>query len=247
MVLYFSGTGNSRFIARKIAERLDETLVNLNGRIKRCDFSPISEKERLIFVSPTYAWRIPRVMEDWIRRVPFTGGKDCWFVMDCGSEIGNADQYLRRLCAQKGLRYHGVAQVVMPENYVAMFPVPDQDEARQIIEKAQPAIERTIQFLSDGRDFPRPRRNGYDRLMSCIANPLFYRFAVKARAFRVDGRCTGCGQCARLCPLNNIQLSNGRPLWGSHCTHCMACICLCPAQAVEYGQKSVGKPRYHCD
>lgn len=247
MVLYFSGTGNSRFIARKIAERLDETLVNLNDRIKRQDFSPIVEKERLIFVSPTYAWRIPRVMEDWIRRVPFTGGKDCWFVMDCGSEIGNADKYLRRLCAQKGLRYHGVAQVVMPENYVAMFPVPDQAQARQIIEKAQPAIEQVIQRLSAGQDFPRPRRNGYDRLMSSIANPLFYRFAVKAKAFRADSRCTGCGQCARLCPLNNIQLQNGKPVWGSHCTHCMACICLCPSQAVEYGQKSVGKPRYHCD
>ena len=42
----------------------------------------------------------------------------------------------------------------------------------------------------------------------------------------------------------NITLKNKKPVWGKHCTHCMACICYCPAEAIEYGRKSVGKPRY---
>ena len=46
-------------------------------------------------------------------------------------------------------------------------------------------------------------------------------------------------------PLNNIRLENGKPVWGKHCTHCMACICYCPKEAIEYGKKSKGKPRYH--
>ena len=47
------------------------------------------------------------------------------------------------------------------------------------------------------------------------------------------------------CPLNNIRLENGKPVWGKNCTHCMACICYCPKEAIEYGKKSKGKPRYH--
>lgn len=57
--------------------------------------------------------------------------------------------------------------------------------------------------------------------------------------------CIGCGKCVQLCPLNNIRLDKDKPVWGSNCTHCMACICYCPKEAIEYGKRSVGKPRYH--
>lgn len=78
-------------------------------------------------------------------------------------------------------------------------------------------------------------------------NPAFYRFFVKADAFRVTDACTGCGRCVELCPLNNVHLKNGKPVWGKNCTHCMACICYCPKEAIEYGKKSKGKPRYHVE
>ena len=42
-----------------------------------------------------------------------------------------------------------------------------------------------------------------------------------------------------------VDLDNDKPVWESHCTHCMACICYCPKEAIEYGKKSIGKPRYH--
>ena len=81
--------------------------------------------------------------------------------------------------------------------------------------------------------------------MSGPVNPVFYRFFVKAEAFRATDACIGCGRCVELCPLNNVHLKNGKPVWGKNCTHCMACICYCPKEAIEYGEKSKGKPRYH--
>ena len=78
-----------------------------------------------------------------------------------------------------------------------------------------------------------------------LVNPLFYTFYVKANAFAAGDACTGCGRCAVRCPMNNITLRGGRPVWGKACTHCMACICYCPTSAIEYGKKSLGKPRYH--
>lgn len=245
MVLYFSGTGNSRYAAQRIAAALGDELLSMNDRIKAEDTSPVKTDERLVIVTPTYAWRIPRLVESWLCRTEFPGARQAWFVMTCGGEIGNAAKYNHAICREKQLAYMGTAQIVMPENYIAMFNAPQAEEALQIIARAEPDIVRTISAIAASQAFPPPRHNLYDRFMSGPVNPIFYSFFVKAKAFTAGDACTGCGQCVRLCPTNNITLQNGRPVWGGDCTHCMACICHCPAEAIEYGKKSIGKPRYH--
>ena len=245
MVFYFTGTGNSGYAARRIADGLGEPLLCLNDRIKAGDTAPVETGERLVIVTPTYAWRIPRIVEDWLLHTELTGAKRVWFVMTCGSEIGDADRYNHRLCQEKDLACMGTAQIVMPENYIAMFNAPQTEEARQIVARAEPDIDNVIAAVRDDRAFPPSRRRLYDRFMSGPVNPIFYSCFVKANAFTVGNACTGCGQCVRRCPLNNITLQTGKPVWGQDCTHCMACICYCPAEAIEYGKKSLGKPRYH--
>ena len=245
MILYFTGTGNSWYIAERIAVALDDELLSINDRIKAGDTSPVTSDERLIIVTPTYAWRIPRIVRDHLAETGFPCGAQAWFVMTCGSEIGNADKYNRALCREKQITYMGTAQVVMPENYIAMFNAPQAEEARQIVAKAEPDIDRVISAIAANQAFTPPRNNLYERFMSGPVNPIFYSFFVKANAFTAGNTCTSCGQCARLCPMNNITIQNGKPVWGSDCTHCMACICRCPAKAIEYGKKSQGKPRYH--
>ena len=133
MILYFSGTGNSKYVAKRIADALGDEIVNLNDRIKASDTSLVETGERVIIVTPTYAWRIPRVVCDWLRKTELRGAKRSWFVMTCGSEIGNADKYNRELCAEKAISCMGTAQIVMPENYIAMFSAPHADKARQIL------------------------------------------------------------------------------------------------------------------
>ena len=130
MILYFSGTGNSEYVAKHIADALGDEILNLNDRIKASDTLSVETDERLIVVTPTYAWRIPRVMRDWLRKTELRGAKQVWFVMTCGSEIGNADKYNRELCAEKAISCMGTAQIVMPENYIAMFSAPQADKAR---------------------------------------------------------------------------------------------------------------------
>ena len=245
MILYFSGTGNSKYVAQRIADTLGHELVNLNDRIKDSNTSPVETGERLIVVTPTYAWRIPRVVREWLLKTELRGAKQAWFVMTCGSEIGNADKYNREICVEKGLACMGTAQIVMPENYIAMFSAPQADKARQIVAKAEPDIDRAIAAIQSNQPFAPTRNNLYDRFMSGPVNPVFYKFFVKADAFTVSDACIGCGQCAKRCPMNNVTLNDGTPVWGGNCTHCMACICYCPVSAIEYGKKSVGQPRYH--
>ena len=245
MVLYFTGTGNSRHIAERIAHALGDELVSLNDRIKAGDITPLAVNDRLVLVAPTYAWRIPRIVRDHLLQTELRGARETWFVMDCGGEIGNAAKYNRALCREKGLTYMGTAQIVMPENFIAMFNAPEIEEARQIVAKAEPFIDRAIAAIKAGQMFAPPRKNLYDRITSGAVNPVFYPLFVKAKSFTASGVCIGCGKCEALCPLNNITLQNARPVWGSNCTQCMACICYCPAKAIEYGKKSAGKPRYH--
>ena len=245
MILYFSGTGNSKYVAKRIADALDDEILNLNDRIKASDTLSVETGERVIIVTPTYAWRIPRVVCDWLRKTELRGAKQVWFVMTCGSEIGNADKYNRELCAEKPISCMGTAQIVMPENYIAMFSAPQADKARQIVAQAEPSIDRAIAAIQRNQPFAPTRNNLYDRFMSGPVNPIFYKFCVKADAFTVSDTCIGCGQCAKRCPMNNVTLKDGKPVWGKNCTHCMACICYCPKEAIEYGKKSVGQPRYH--
>ncbi|MGN0714279.1 MAG: EFR1 family ferrodoxin, partial [Anaerovoracaceae bacterium] len=79
---------------------------------------------------------------------------------------------------------------------------------------------------------------------STVLNPIMYAMMISAKGFKVTDKCTGCGQCESRCPLNNVKLTDGKPIWGKDCTHCMACIAGCPAEAIEYGKKTQGKPRY---
>ena len=103
MVLYYSGTGNSKFIAKCIASVLETDCLNLNERIKAEDTSSVQTEENVILVTPTYAWRIPHIVSGWLGKAELVGAKRIWFVMDCGSEIGNAAKYNQKLAARKAL------------------------------------------------------------------------------------------------------------------------------------------------
>ena len=69
MILYFSGTGNSRYIASRIKEKTQQDMLCLNDRIKAENFSDIDTGKNVVLVTPTYAWRIPTVVSDFIKKV----------------------------------------------------------------------------------------------------------------------------------------------------------------------------------
>ncbi len=246
MILYFSGTGNSRYIAGKIGAVLNDELISINDRIKNMDFSEIPA-DKLIFVLPTYAWRIPRVVEEWINKVQFTDRAKAYFVMNCGDQIGNAGKYISKLCQNKGFIDMGVYEVLMPENYIAIYSAPGKEETAKIIAAAEPQISEAIAFIKADKHFPVHKPKLIDRVDSDLVNPVFYRFIVSAKKFTADKRCVSCGRCEKACPLNNIKLTDGKPVWSDHCTHCMACICTCPTEAIEYGKHTKGLRRYYCE
>ena len=246
MILYFSGTGNSEYTAKRIREETDDNIMNLGEKIRSRDFSGIHSDTPWVVAAPTYAWRIPRVLEEWLKNTELGGNKNIYFVMTCGGNIGNAGRYLKKLARSKGLDYRGCAQIVMPENYIAMFTTPTREEAAGIILKSHSAIDKAALKIKQNEPFPQLPITRKDKINSSIVNILFYPMFVHAKKFQATSACTSCGKCAVICPLNNIRLTNGTPVWGKNCTHCMACINRCPSQAIEYGKHTQTLPRYTC-
>ena len=246
MIVYFSGTGNSRYCAQMLAKLLNDDLLDAAGYIKHGIAAELISGKPWVFVAPTYAWQMAHIFSDFIRTGTFSGSEEAYFVLTCGGDIGNAGQPLSELCAEQNFKYMGTLEVVMPENYVAMFPVPDEEKSARIIAAAAPVLEKGAECIAQCAPFPANKVGLLDKLKTGPVNQGFYKFYVKADGFFVTEKCIGCGKCADACILNNIRLENKRPVWGQSCTHCMSCICGCPTEAIEYGKRSQGKRRYFC-
>ena len=246
MILYFSGTGNSEYTAKRISRLINDDAVNLFEKLRDNNFSEIHSVRPWVIVSPTYAWRIPRILQKWLEQTKLTGNNDIYFIMTCGGSIGNAGKYLKNLCDDKGMNYLGCFDVVMPENYIAMFSTPTKEEAIEIITKAGNVIDKAADIIMKGETFPELPVTLTGKISSGFVNDKFYPMFVKAKKFYTTDSCISCGKCVKGCPMRNITLKNGKPVWGNNCTHCMACICSCPKEAIEYGNHSKGQPRYTC-
>ncbi len=246
MIVYFSGTGNSRYAAAFLADRLGDDILDAGTWMKESKRAELTSDKPWVFAAPTYAWQLPRVFDAFLRQGRFTGSKEAYFVMTCGEDIGGPEKELKDLCRAMGLTFRGVLGVVMPENYITLFEAPDKAEAAQIVQAAHPVLEKGAQCIRQGKPFSEAKGGILNWIKSGPVNRAFYPMFVKDKAFRVTADCNGCGLCEKLCPLNNISMEDGKPRWKGNCTQCMACICGCPREAVEYGRRSKGKIRYWC-
>lgn len=245
MVLYFSGTGNSRHVAKVIADTTGDEIVSIGERIKFHDHSPVYSDKPFVFAGPVYAGRFPRVMEKYIDTVTFAGSKKAYFIATCAQTPWLTVKYVERLCERKSFSMLGFNSVVMPQGYIAGGGTQPKDVNDEILSKAEPEIQKIADKIAAGEKLETQKPGS--GMMSDILNPIMYSFMISAKKFYVNGKCTGCGKCAERCPLNNIKTASGKPIWGNECTHCMACISGCPNEAIEYGKKSVGKYRYFFD
>lgn len=246
MILYFSGTGNSEYVAKRIGKEIGDEVMNLFEKIKNSDFSEMHSESPWVIVVPTYAWRIPRIVQKWLEKTSLTENKRIYFMMTCGGSIGNAGKYLENLCTKKKMNYCGCIGITMPENYIALFSTPTEEKALQIIRKAEGVIDHAALLVRAGENIPQSDISLRDTMNSGIINNIFYPLFVHTKKFYATDDCVSCGKCVSVCPLSNVRLENGKPVWANDCTHCMACICRCPKEAVEYGKHSKGLPRYIC-
>ena len=97
MILYFSGTGNSEYAAKRIGKEIHDEAVSLFEKIRSHDFSEMSSDNPWVVVVPNYARRIPRIVQEWLMSTRLIGNKKIYFVITCGGSAGNPGKYLKKL------------------------------------------------------------------------------------------------------------------------------------------------------
>ncbi len=246
MIFYFSGTGNSLFIAKGIAEAQGDKLISIAQAFEDADFEyECKPNELLGFVFPVYAWAPPRIVMDFVSRLQISGESPYIFsVCTCGDEEGRTTPVLQKALEEKGLVLDSAFTVAMPNNYILMFNVDkkelEQDKLNQATQKLK-VINSTLSKREGGIFDLLPGSLPY--LKTAIINPLFNRFARSTKGFYATDACTRCGTCEKICPVHTIRVEN-KPVWGEGCTQCLACIHRCPVHAIQYGKGTIHKGRY---
>ena len=246
MIAVFSGTGNSMWAARRLADTLGDKVTAL-------PIAPDSRLEvdngRVIWVFPVYSWGIPPVLESIIRTIEIDGADAAahFAVMTCGDDTGLAHRTWARALGRRGWRAHGAWSVQMPNTYVLMkgFDTDPAELAQAKIDAAGPRLAHIAGeiegFAPSGHMAVDAVTGSFAWVKTYVVYPWFRRFAMSPRHFRATDDCTGCGTCARSCPLGNIDMSDGRPAWHDRCALCLRCYHVCPRHCVAYGNATRGK------
>lgn len=244
MILYFSATGNSEYLAKSLANELGDEVVDLFSYIKEGRPGVFESDRPFVLVCPTYSWRVPLFLSKYLLNCGFIGSRDFYVVMNYGDSCGNAYAYIKEDLDNLGLNFKGLYGVKMPENYIMLFDLDSPDINKKIIAAAKNEIGNITRYIKNKDNFPKKKVGLIGKFQSGVINPIFFKFITKDKKFYATDKCISCGLCEKVCVLNNISYKNGRPIWKGTCIHCSACISKCPLGAIEYGKKTLNQDRY---
>lgn len=247
MVLYFSATGNSEYVARYLADHLDDGIADLGKYIKEKKLLDVDSAKPYVVVSPVYISVIPSVVEDLLSRSSLKGNENIYFVMTCaGSGISASAISAQRICEATGKKLRGVPHLSMPQNYLMYFETAPKEQNDEKFDRAIAQLPQICSTIESCGDFPVHKPGlAHKMLASRSMIKLFDKMLISTKKFVATDKCVSCGLCEKVCPENVIKLADGRPVWAEKgCLHCTACINRCPVHAIEYGEKTKTLPRY---
>lgn len=240
MIFYFSATGNSKYVASRLAEATGDTMISIIDCLGKqaYAFEP-SGDERIGFVTPTYFGGLPIVVTDFMNRMKLTrtGERYTYHVLTYGTTTGYAHSMMDGYLRKRGHPLKGRFIVRMVDTWTPLFDVSDAEKNEKITEAAEPRISSVTEqvmrrITGDFNDHKLPR---------FIAAPFYaqYRNGKPTSTFTVEDSCTGCGLCSRKCPVQAIEMRKGRPAWTKErCAVCLGCLHRCPEFAIQYGNKT---------
>lgn len=245
MIYYFSGTGNSREVAKRLAAATRDEAASITS-VK--NLSALNN-EVVGFVFPVYAWGVPKVMRDFVQKFTLpTPPSYIYMVCTCGDDIGHTDKEMGQLLSGKGMTLDAAWSITMPNTYISL-PGFDIDSPKLTVDKLQkalPRIARIAQHIQQReREIRDVRPGALAGFKSKVLRPLFNKMLTGDKRFKATEGCTHCGRCAKICPMQNITYSdNGLPVWNGNCADCLACYHSCPQHAISYGPYTHNKGQY---
>ena len=240
--IYFSGTGNSRFAAELFCNEYDKDTKVFSIEDDNV-FEAVKHEETLVFAYPVQYSTAPKILRDFI-----IDNKELWshkwvfIIATMGLFSGDGAGVLGRLLKKYGAKILGGLHLKMPDSIsdekILKRPL---EKNKELVRKSEGKIKKAVCLLKLGK----PTQEGIGvayRLAGFFGQRLYFGHKTKnySNKLRVDeDKCTGCGKCEKLCPMNNIRVINKKAVQNNQCTMCYRCINNCPKQAMTLLGKTV--------
>ena len=242
VIFYFSSTGNSLYVAKRLKEEIGNTeIVSIKKALKEDKLN--YSANRIGFVYPLHCFDIPPIVSDFLSRVKLNEDAYVFAVQVTGGDSSrNGFISINEKLASKNIQLKNTIEIKYISNYLRMGKQPSIEKAKILIEKS---IEDIRRFARSIRYEERKQIPQNKTIVKNFLNTLWKeKFIIKDKDFNVNGKCIGCGLCQKICPNQNISMLNSKPKWHGKCLDCMSCINICPKEAINIGKKTIKKNRY---
>jgi ferredoxin len=247
---YFTGTGNTLSVAKDLARDLSQE----PGDTKLVPIPSLMQQETIVadadavgIAFPVYFLDMPGIVRAFVQKLRFTGRPYIFGIATCGEQPGGALFSLKSLLEGKGTTLSAGFAFVMPENFIGPVDLMGDADRRQ--EKYTAARSRIPAVAAAIRDRKQAEPEGNGSALLKIGGSITRTFATilynTPRRLHATDKCNHCRTCERVCPVQNITVTEDAVRWGKSCTQCYACIHWCPKGAIEIGGRTSGKTRYH--
>lgn len=238
MILYFSATGNNKYVAQKLSEALGEKMVPLKSLVREQNYKlNVADGEFFGVVMPTYWEGLPSIMLEYLEKaeIKFEGSNHyCFFVATYGCDYGYILTAAQEAFGKKGIVFDSLYTARFVDNWSPYYNVKDPVRNRWAEENGERETREIIdRVLKREKGFRLPDQMSPMMAASAKAN---YNRIRKTSLFELDiNKCIGCGLCERQCPTSAIKIENGHPVWvKDKCALCLGCFHRCPAAAIDY-------------
>ena len=245
MIFYFSGTGNSRHIARHIARLTSDSAQD----ICNTTLTP-TDDTRIGLIFPVHAWHAPTIYQQFIeqklRNLVCHASPYIYMIATCGDDIGKTEELTTRLLNSIGLQLSAAFSLIMPDSYIGLpgFDVNSEEVELRKVSAALTLLPEIAADINAHRNVRRTKPGPFPWTKSHVLRPLFYKYFTGPRLFSTTDTCIACKRCADICPTKNITFKDRRPQWGDRCTNCLACYHICPKHSIVFGKFSKAKGQY---
>jgi ferredoxin len=243
-IYYHSGTGNSLWISRRIAAGLggaDVLPMSVAG-----DGKVTAGSGAVGLVFPVHMWGVPALVLRFTEKLNETRPEYLFAVAVNAGQVSNTLVQLKKILARNGLHLSSGFEIVMPSNYIPWGSPGPTEKWSRLFDAAGEKMSRICDAVKGKTKMPVEKGPLWQRMLfTALYHMSFSRMPKMDTGFRADEKCDQCGICAKVCPVSNITLEDGKPVWNHGCLQCLACLQWCPKEAIQYGRKTHAYERYH--